>query len=73
MSDTLLTTRDAAAYLSLSPKSLERYRCEGTGPQYIKLGTGRRASVRYRKADLEAWVTSSITNSTTAHQRGVQS
>ena len=45
---TLLTTSQAAAYLSISAKSLERYRCEGTGPAYIKTGPGKRARVRYR-------------------------
>lgn len=56
MSTTLLTTQQAAAYLALSSSSLERFRCEGTGPAYIKAGPGKRARVRYRMADLDAWL-----------------
>ena len=35
----------------LSPRTLERWRCQGTGPQYLKVG-GR---VVYRLADIEAY------------------
>lgn len=52
----LLTTAQAAEYLLLSAKSLERFRCEGTGPAYFKAGPGKRARVRYRLADLNAWL-----------------
>ena len=42
----------AARLLDLSPRTLEKHRCDGTGPVYHKLG-GR---VVYAVADLEAWV-----------------
>ena len=48
----LLTVREAADILVLSPRTLDRYRGSGTGPAYYKLG-GR---VRYRRSDLMAWV-----------------
>ena len=48
---TYLDTRAAAAHLGLSPRTLDRYRVSGEGPEYFKLGT----RVRYRLADLEAW------------------
>jgi hypothetical protein len=41
----------AAAFLNLSPRTLERFRVEGRGPRFLKFG--RR--VMYRRADLEAW------------------
>jgi len=66
MPDELLTTPDAAAYLGLSRKTLERFRCEGTGPQYVKVGPGRNARVRYRQADLDAWTEAQTTTSTAA-------
>lgn len=46
-----LRTPDAAAYLSLSPRTLEKHRTYGTGPAYRKLG-GR---VVYSVEDLDAW------------------
>lgn len=53
---TLLTTGEAAHVLRLSPRTLERFRVEGTGPRYVKAGPGKRARVLYRKEDLEAWL-----------------
>ena len=49
----LLTQREAASVLRLSTRSLERLRVEGTGPRFIRV-MGR--AVRYRVADLEAWI-----------------
>lgn len=67
MSNILLNTRDAASYLGLSAKSLERWRSDGTGPAFVKAGPGRRAAVRYRKSDLDAWIDAQTFQSTSAH------
>lgn len=64
MTDPLLNTPDAAAYLAVSAKSLERWRTEGCGPAFVKVGPGRRARVRYRKADLDAWIANQTCTST---------
>ena len=48
----LLNTRQAAEFLNLSPTSLVTLRCRGGGPEFVRLGR----AVRYRMADLEAWV-----------------
>jgi predicted DNA-binding transcriptional regulator AlpA len=56
----LLNQREAAALLKISTRSLERFRLTGTGPRFVKAGH----SVRYREADLEAWVASRIVSST---------
>ena len=34
----LLTTEEAAKYLRLSPRTLERYRVTGEGPRFLKVG-----------------------------------
>jgi predicted DNA-binding transcriptional regulator AlpA len=47
----LLRTDEAARFLSLSGRTLEKHRCYGTGPRYSKIG-GR---VVYRLEDLQAW------------------
>lgn len=52
----LLTTREAAKFLRLSPRSLEKKRVQGTGPRYIKLGPGVRTRVVYDLNDLLAWL-----------------
>ena len=46
-----LNTREAAEWLSLSPRTLDRYRVSGDGPAFHRFG-GR---VRYLVADLEEW------------------
>ena len=46
-----LRTADAARFLSLSGRTLEKHRTYGTGPTYRKLG-GR---VVYALDDLKAW------------------
>lgn len=47
----LLRTPEAARYLGLSGRTLEKHRTYGTGPLYRKLG-GR---VVYTIVDLDAW------------------
>ncbi|WPZ35845.1 helix-turn-helix domain-containing protein [Thalassobaculum sp. OXR-137] len=46
-----LTTREAAHYLSLSYRTLEKMRLTGNGPRFRKHGR----YVRYHIADLDAW------------------
>ncbi len=46
-----LRTREAAGFLGLSHRTLEKHRTYGTGPKYLKLG-GR---VVYRVEDLRDW------------------
>ena len=47
-----LRTPEAARFLGLSGRTLEKHRTYGTGPRYSKLG-GR---VVYQVEDLQAWV-----------------
>lgn len=46
-----LDTRAAADFLSLSPRTLDRYRERGEGPAFHRFG----ARIRYLKSDVEAW------------------
>lgn len=51
--DALFTRAQAAAYLGVSPSSLATWACRQTHPiPYIKIGR----SVRYRRADLDAFL-----------------
>jgi len=53
-------THEAAQLLGISPRTLEKYRCHGSGPTFRKLG-GR---VVYAIGDLEAWANQSACRST---------
>ena len=55
-----LRTKEAAEFLSLSARTLEKHRTYGTGPSYHKLG-GR---VVYSVEDLAAWVARGSVTST---------
>jgi hypothetical protein len=48
----LLSEADAARYLNLSPRTLERWRSTGEGPRYVK--QSRRIS--YDQRVLDAWI-----------------
>lgn len=58
----LLTERQAAAILDLSHRTLQAWRVRGGGPQFIKLGS----NVRYRPADLDAWLAENTRANTAA-------
>ena len=55
-----INTPQAAHYLGISGRTLEKHRTYGTGPVYRKLG-GR---IIYAVADLEIWATRGLRNST---------
>lgn len=48
----LLTPKDAAAFLQLSEKTLEKWRSKGTGPKFRRMG---HRTVRYLQDDLVSW------------------
>lgn len=56
----ILKTKEAAEHTSLSKPTLDRLRITGEGPVFIKIGR----AVRYRKADLDAWLEAKLTRST---------
>ncbi|MEP6868700.1 MAG: helix-turn-helix domain-containing protein [Novosphingobium sp.] len=57
----ILTVREAAQYLKLGKPTLDRYRVTGDGPRYVRMSPG---AIRYRRADLECWLESKLTSST---------
>lgn len=65
----MLSTAEAAAFLNLAPITLRAMRVKGAGPAFVKL-TERR--VGYRLADLEAWLTTRPTYTTTAQTKADQ-
>lgn len=55
-----MTTREAAALLRLQELTLEQWRWQGKGSQFVKLGR----CVRYRRVDLEEFTTGRVYSST---------
>jgi hypothetical protein len=60
MTSDLLTPESAAQYLGgdapLSTSTLSGWRVAGIGPAFVRIGGVRRGSIRYRRADLDAWL-----------------
>jgi excisionase family DNA binding protein len=52
MTDKLLTQQQLADELEVSLRTLERWRQQGSGPAFIRVGR----SPRYRRADIDAWL-----------------
>jgi hypothetical protein len=61
-----LTQDEAAAFLRVSERSLERWRVEGQGPLFRRFG--RR--VVYARSDLLAWADQRVFQSTAAAKHG---
>lgn len=48
---TLLSTKLLSRRWTIAPRTLERWRAEGRGPRFVRIGR----HVRYRKADIDAF------------------
>ncbi len=59
---TVMTVKQASEYLGLAVSTLNKWRCHGGGPVFVKMGR----AVRYRVVDLEAYISYSSSVSTTA-------
>jgi hypothetical protein len=64
----LMTEREAAAYLKLSPKRLANRRVYGWGPTFVKLGR----AVRYKRIALEDWIAQGRRRSTSDRRERTQ-
>ena len=60
MDDHILNTREAATFVGLSVPTLNKLRVYGGGPSFLKLGR----AVRYRRSDLDSWLTARVRRST---------
>ena len=58
-----IDTAAAAKFVGVSKRTLEKWRCEGGGPPYLKLG--RR--VLYCLGDLEEWISRQRRSSTSEY------
>jgi hypothetical protein len=62
-----IDTEAAAIYTGTKPNYLEKLRCTGDGPVFIK----RRGLVLYDPDDLDAWLEAGKANSTSGIRKGI--
>lgn len=60
----LLNTTQAAAYLTISPRSLATLRADGTGPAFMRVAP--RQGVRYQQQALDEWLATRRTSTSQA-------
>ena len=53
--ESLLTTSQAAIFLTISESTLARMRKDGIGPAYVK-DDGANGAIHYSKQDLQDWM-----------------
>lgn len=61
----LMPPEEAARFLGFKEGWLAKLRMTGGGPKFVKLGR----LVRYRRADLEAWIASHVVASTSERSK----
>lgn len=59
-SSRLLSSKEAAAILSLHPVTLAKMRMRGDGPSFVRI----RRTIRYRSQDLEKWLSLQVAHNT---------
>ena len=59
--DALLAEQQAATFLSVTPRTLQKWRGTGSGPPFIHIS---RRCVRYRRSDLIDWISERLRVST---------
>jgi hypothetical protein len=52
----LLNTKALSLVMGVPEQTLRQWRCAGVGPDFIKLGTGPKATVRYTPKDVEDYI-----------------
>ncbi len=60
----LISARKAAAYVGVTPQTLDNWRCKGIGPVFLKTSPTRRGKVMYRLSDITAWQNANLYTST---------
>jgi len=51
-----MTTAEVADWYRVTEQTLRKWRSKGQGPQWHVLGDGKRAGVRYMKADIDSFL-----------------
>ncbi len=67
--DPLLTTKEAAEYLGVTPRCAEAWRVRGGGPPFVRISA---RAVRYRLSDLNHWIAQRVRTSTSDPGRGTR-
>jgi predicted DNA-binding transcriptional regulator AlpA len=62
----LIDEKEAAKLLGFSPRTLQAWRVNGGGPAFVHVSS---RCVRYRREDLDEWITERLRTSTANYER----
>ena len=62
-----MTIQEAAAYLSVTPRTVDRFICEDELPVH-RMGDGPKAQKRFYRSELDAWLRSRCSDNTPARE-----
>ena len=68
MTSRLINEAEAALYLTISPRTLQAWRCRGVGPVFVKVGR----AVRYDREVLDAFIAERTHNEKSSKQAAAQ-
>jgi hypothetical protein len=54
--ESLLKDDQAAVRLGVSAATLRSWRCRGIGPNFVKMGAGKKSPVRYSASDIDEFI-----------------
>jgi predicted site-specific integrase-resolvase len=54
--EAMMTPKELAERLNVSPHTLRSWRVSGRGPKWVKLGGGSNCAIRYPVEDVESWL-----------------
>ncbi len=67
MTTPVLKNDEVAALIGIAGDTLKRWRVQGKGPRYRKIGTSRQGAVCYDRAEVEAWLKAREVQSTSQY------
>jgi len=67
----MMTEREAAIYLAVTPKTLRQWRCYGKGPPFYRYEKSGGA-IRYSRDDLVVWLEKAKRRSANAQEGGMR-
>jgi predicted DNA-binding transcriptional regulator AlpA len=66
--EALIPAAQLPSFLGIARQTLARWRCEGVGPRFVRVGR----VVAYRSADVRSWLSERTYTSTSATPRGAR-
>ena len=60
------TSPQTARFLGLQPQTLRRWRLDGKGPAYTRLGDNKQGRILYKISEVEKWLADRTFRSTSA-------